>query len=96
MLWTKSNDHKMSKEFTIPDTIIYKLRHPTRWLFSSVRTGLIINKTEVHIKKDNIIKAFLKKPKSKTRKLKRQSEIVAQWMYDREYKTGSGTIIYKK
>jgi hypothetical protein len=75
MFWTKTSEHKMTKTFRVPDTIIYKLKFPTYWVFTSKRTGFIKNKTEVHIKKDNILKCFLKK--GKTTVAKRQSEIVA-------------------
>ena len=77
MLWTKSTNHKMGKNFRIPDTVIYKLKFPTQWIFTSKIDGVIKNKTEIHITKENILKSFLKKNKRYNNVLDKPSEIVA-------------------
>jgi len=85
MLWTKSSDHKMTKEFRIPHTVLYKLKFPTNWLFTSIKDGMFKRRTEINITKENILKVFLNKPNKGRRK---NSDIVAQWIYDRNFKDG--------
>ena len=62
-LWAKSTDHKMSRLFKVPDTIIYKLKFPTYWIFTSKKDGYIKTKSEINITKDNILKKFASKPR---------------------------------
>ena len=60
-IWAKSTHHEMKKNFRLPDTIIYKLKFPTYWIFSSQLDWLIKSKSEINITKKNILKKFLPK-----------------------------------
>ena len=86
----------MKKNFNLPDTIIYKLKFPTYWIFTSKKDGILKQKSETTITKDNIIKTFLKKDKKDKYSCEKDSGIVAQWIYDRKHKTGKLKDIYLK
>ena len=57
-LWTKSTHHSMNKSFRMPDTIIYKFKLPTMWVFTSSKDGLLKIKSDINITKQNILKKF--------------------------------------